>query len=266
MRNVILTGIPRSGTTLAASIIDSLPDTVCLNEPDWQVSKVTDTGKNFAKWLVGDFAQTRQKLLSGEPITDRRSQEGEAVTNYFLVDPASKQTQRNFKKIPFTRSGLSPDFTLAIKHNGPYLAALKPIVELNYFTVIAIVREPIGVIHSWRSVDLPISRGDLPTAKHYWPRMAELIAHDIDLLEKQVKMYDLMCERLYEQRERIHLLPYETLLKEPQLIAECLGADVKNIASAVTGPSRQVPDVDRQAIAELVRRHGKFIAYFYPDI
>ena len=33
--DIILTGIPRSGTTLAAQLIDLQVDSVCLNEPEW---------------------------------------------------------------------------------------------------------------------------------------------------------------------------------------------------------------------------------------
>lgn len=36
IRNLIVTGIPRSGTTFTAAFVDGLDDAVCLSEPDWQ--------------------------------------------------------------------------------------------------------------------------------------------------------------------------------------------------------------------------------------
>ena len=37
MSFLLLTGVPRSGTTLAAALLDQLEDTVCLSEPDEHV-------------------------------------------------------------------------------------------------------------------------------------------------------------------------------------------------------------------------------------
>ena len=34
-RDLIISGIPRGGTTLTTALIDSLPNAVCLNEPQW---------------------------------------------------------------------------------------------------------------------------------------------------------------------------------------------------------------------------------------
>jgi hypothetical protein len=266
-RNVIVTGIPRSGTTLTAALIDGLPNAVCLNEPQWQVGRRFSDPVDYAKWLAGDFIQLRQKLLSGEPVQDRRSLEGAApVTNYFSRQPGSGEVKNNFRLADFSRPGLSSDFTLAVKHNGPYLAILKAIIDLRWFNIIAVVRHPVEVIASWRSLDLPISRGEMPGAAPYWPRLHELTAQPMDLLEKQVKIYDLMCRRIYNLREYMHILPYEELLAQPTLLSKYLKLKGDPAAGLIEKPKGKIAADERQEIADAVKTHGEFYRRFYPGI
>jgi hypothetical protein len=63
MRNVLITGMPRSGTTLVCSLLNKLPETVALHEPMnvWEFAECRDAG------AVGDLienfcAETRKSL------------------------------------------------------------------------------------------------------------------------------------------------------------------------------------------------------------
>jgi hypothetical protein len=266
-RDVIVTGIPRSGTTLTAALIDGLPNTVCLNEPEWQTGNRFKDPSDFVKWLVGDFVKIRQNLLRGEPVQDRRAiKDQAAVTNYFSRHPESGKMKVNYKFVDLVRPGLTPDFTLAIKHNGPYLALLKAIIDMRWFTIIAIVRHPVEVLYSWRTLEVPISRGEMPNATPYWPAMAELVKMPMDLLEKQVKMYDLMCKRIYNLRQHLHLLPYEELLKNPELLNKYLKVPGEPARKLIEKPKRQIPEAEWQRIAQAVKTHGEFYRHFYPNI
>lgn len=260
-RDVVVTGIPRAGTTLAAALIDSLSDSVCLNEPAWQTAKIFPAPADFAKWLAGDFILTRRKLLLGEPVPDRRAPGGGAITNYYAAGGGKMETL--FDLAPFTRAGLSRDFTLAIKHNGPYLAVLKQLIELGCFTVIAVIRHPLEVIASWRRLDLPISRGRMPGAAPYWPRLAKLAAQNMDLLEKQVRLYDLMCERLYAQQTHLTLIRYEELVQNPQLIGDALGVKAGPASALVDRPQREISPRETHSITTALDRYGEHWRRFY---
>lgn len=266
MRNVIVTGIPRAGTTLATALIDSIQDTVCLSEPGWHDWNLLSHNNNYAKWLAGDFIKLRKKFLAGDPVADRRSLAGEPVTNYFKMNPGSQKMEHHFKIVPITRPGLTPDFTLAAKHNGPYLSALPAIVDMGWFTVLAIVRSPLDVIHSWRSLQLRVSKGELPDATLGWPKMAELVKEDCDLLEKQVRMYDLICSRLYSLRDHIRVVHYEKMLENPNLLSEAIGISATPDKQLLGKPSRQLPEQEREIILRALRAHGKFYNYFYPGL
>jgi hypothetical protein len=263
MHNVIITGMPRGGTTLASALIDGLPDTVCLNEPDWQTTSFSTNPMNYAKWLVGDFVRVRRKLERCEPIPERRAADGAAVTNYYSYDKETGTTTSNYQTVRFTRSGLTREFNLAIKHNGPFLGALPSLVELEWFTIIAIVRHPIPVIHSWRSLQLPVSRGQMPNAVGYWQEMAQLTAAPMGLLEKQVRMYDLICRRLYELRGAIRMVPYEAIIENPQILTQAAQIDGTVNRSLIGSPSRDVPTEEAEKIREALEKFGEYWRYFY---
>ncbi|MDE3059423.1 MAG: sulfotransferase domain-containing protein [Pseudomonadota bacterium] len=215
MRDIVLTGIPRSGTTLLTALMDSQPASVALNEPQWQYDamaamKDRTPAAGFARWLIGDFADIRRKLLQGIAIPERR-RNGTAPTNYYRSHAGDRRPDIHYELVPFTRPGLTGDFTLAVKHNGLYLGVLPELAATGHFTIAAIVRHPAGAIASWRDTKVPPGKGLLPGAAGYWKEMRELTAAPMDLLEKQVRMYDLICQRLLSLKDNILLLRYEDI-------------------------------------------------------
>lgn len=210
MRNVIITGVPRAGTTLAASKLDAEPDSVCLNEPEWHRPNPALSAGGFAQAIMQDFFYLREKMLAGEPVMDRRLENGSAPTNYY-------DTEMKVVNYPLVRKGLSADFTLGIKHNGPYLSVLPELAALRDFEIYAVIRHPLPVLRSWRRLHLPVSEGRMPNAVLYWPEMKALTETRIDLLEKQVHMLDAMFARIDQQAKHLTILRYEDFSgKNPQ--------------------------------------------------
>ncbi len=270
-RNILITGIPRSGTTLLAALIDGMPDAVALNEPRWQYdwamkNRANSAADDFARWLVGDHAVIRQRLLQGIPIPERRTQTGEASTNYYRPDPERPDIGKSIELVPFTRHGLSPDFTLAVKHNGLYLGALKQIVETGAFRVIAIVRHPVGVICSWNAIPIQLREGRMPGAVVYWQQMAALTTMPMDILEKQVHMYDLICHRLHSLREHIDILRYEDLIENPALLTALTGKAPAIAEGMIKKRDTAFYGDAAKATAHCVSTFAEHARIFYPEL
>lgn len=227
MRDIILTGIPRAGTTLAASLLDAEKNTVCLNEPEWQHPHPVLDAAGFAQAVKEDFADVRKKFLRGEAVPDRRANDGSAVTNYY--DGGMKNT---FVMHPLVRNNLPADFTLAIKHNGPYLAVLPELIALGCFDIRAVIRHPLPILRSWQRLDVPVSRGEMPNAIAYWPEMKVLTASNIPLLEKQALMLELMFARIAKYQAELTLIRYEEIADdENQLSGKPTKDDTKILAT-----------------------------------
>lgn len=238
--NIILTGIPRAGTTLAASLLDAAPNTVCLNEPEWQHPHPTLDAAGFALAVKEDFAAVREKLLAGIPVPDRRDASGGVLTNYY-----DSGTNKNFVMHPLVRKNLTADFTLAMKHNGPYLAVLPELVQLGCFDIRAVIRHPLPVIRSWRRLALPISNGEMPNATAYWPQMKLLTESKLPLLEKQVQMLELMFARIFDYQSQINLVRYE---------------DVRG--QGIQEAEKETPE--DAMILEMLNRHAPKAMGYYP--
>src|SRR5947207_11565044 len=157
MRNVLITGTPRSGTTLICSLLNKLPDTVALHEPMnvWDFvncrdgSAITDMIENFCR-------ESRESLhKDGTAISKHVG--GKVQDNSAAVSSAGggriRQTEHGRIKID---KPLPTDFTLAIKHPVAFAALLESLAKR--FECFAIVRIALATLASLNSLDwLPLN-------------------------------------------------------------------------------------------------------------
>lgn len=275
-RDLIITGIPRAGTSLAAAIIDTAEDTLCLSEPDQaRLEQAASDADAFVRGVAEMFRGLRQDILGGVPVMDRREPSGAALTNYFAgVGEGSRARVGEVRGL--VRPGLTPNFLLGVKHNLPYIAALPALVRSGRFRLLAVVRDPVAVVMSWRSLDLPVSHGRFPALARFWPEMARLTTADVDLAEKQIRMHDLMCRRFAECSQRIAIVRYETIIRDPERLLAAAGvrAGRQRLANArlIRATTSASPGDDEVAanLAERVRRlvaSGQLtgISRYYPE-
>jgi hypothetical protein len=261
MHSWLITGIPRSGTTLLGALVDSMDNSVCLNEPLWQVDLARASGNAdaFVHGLTKDFERLRAKLQNGEAVPDLRGAGGAPVTNY-LNERGEMVVHPNL----FSRSGLSADFTLAIKHNGLYLGALPALLD-HGFRVVALIRDPLEVLASWRASTLPVSRGELPAARYFWPEMAALHRKPMALLDKQLCLLELLYRRIYEHEERLTLLRYEDLVMDASLLQRVFGKSPKPADFKVKKKAMQPLDIPLETLQKKIKDIAPSARYYYPE-
>jgi hypothetical protein len=248
--DLIITGVPRSGTTLAAAIIDRAPDSLCLSEPDHHVDLMSRAAspEDFVGSLCREFDAVRRTILGGGSVFDRRRADGAPITNYFADPLPDGRREAVFASRGVTRSGLSADFVLGAKHNALYAAVLPEIVHSGRFRVIAVVRDPVAVLMSWRTLDLPVSRGRLPAGERFWPALAALGRADLDLTDKQIRICDLLLCRFGQLADRIAVIPYEVFAADPArlLAAAGISQPAPSGISSIVRPMSSHDDDDRQ--------------------
>ena len=227
MNELIITGIPRSGTTLTTAIVDGLDNTLALSEPSSHTSLLdsTNSAAEYVHEIYQDLREIRLKYLRGLPINDRRYDSGVPITNYFTRSQGIAHSLS--KEIPLDKPGLSRDFLLASKHNAHYTAVLPSILQLTDLSVIAVIRHPISTILSWRSLQLPVSRGRLPAGERYWEELKKWIDERHNLMTTQVGIYELFCKRYLAFGDKLKLIRYEDLVSDEYLLARFLGKSVK---------------------------------------
>lgn len=228
-RSIAVTGIPRGGTTLLGSLISCLENAYCISEPmaiEEQLH-LSDTPEDFLARTQAFFEAQRNAIITTGKVLNRVGKDGRPITNYFRrID--NKSMVNEYVETEDVVAVRDEKFILAVKHNAHFLSILPLLCNTQEISVIGIVRHPIPTIMSWRSLDLPISNGRLPSGEKYWPELFAIANSGGDLLLKQVMIYELIATRLLAYRERMHLLCYESLINDPGQLSGLLSQQFKD--------------------------------------
>ena len=225
VRHMLITGLPRAGTTLLTALVDGLEDCVALSEPEEVVdlARATRDAASLSQAILGFHRRTAGQLLAGDCVMDIRSSDGSPVTDYVQRDSAAISVEK--PRNTLARSELPSDFLLATKHNSLYTALLEPLLALDVFRMLAVVREPLDLLRSWLDVPFPIARGRLPGAERYWPELAEVAQSARPVRVRQAMIMELIVQRFLFNSDRIALLRYEDLVADPNQVAAMVNRD-----------------------------------------
>ena len=214
MRNVLITGTPRSGTTLLCSLLNKLPDTVALHEPMnvWEFAECRDAGA--VGDLIENFCAETRKSLHEHGFAISKHVGGKIPDNV-----ATDQLNRAGTRLRRTEHGpvvvdkpLSQNFTLVVKHPAAFSALLE--VLSQRFECYAIIRNPLATLASWNSLDrFPLKDGHLPIGEKLDVDLARDLANTPDPIERQINI----LEWFYDRFRRF--LPERALIKYEDLVA-----------------------------------------------
>lgn len=216
MRNIVLTGIPRSGTTLCCNLLGQAEGTVALFEP-MPVHLLPLDAVAALKEISGFFSRSRNSLLA-EGVALSQQLDGRVPDN-----PFGTERDQNGQRVRRAHLGqiqvdkpLTPDFTLVVKHNAAFTALLEHLFPA--FECYAVVRNPLAVLASWNSVDLPVARGRLPAGERLDAELSRRLDAEPDLLQRQLLLLDWLFGRFGR------VLPADRIIRYEQVVASAGGA------------------------------------------
>jgi hypothetical protein len=206
--DIILTGLPRSGTTLTTKILSDQPETVALNEPI-RFNQV-ETRPDTLKLTKRSFFRFRRSLRRNGVATAR-------TVNGKITDNHYKRTEANgTRKKLITRSNvvfekeLSKDFKLIIKHNSVFTLLQDELMRL--FPYYAVIRNPLAVLGSLNSVDTPASRGNIRHLHKLNPGLKDELDKKKTLTDRQLFILDIYF-RQYKKLEESQIIRYEDIIE-----------------------------------------------------
>lgn len=298
-RDVLITGLPRSGTTLTCELLNLVPDTVALDEPiEW--APLLD-GSNAGAGAGGRAGAALRRLRSGRPPSEsRKAPEPDVVCDYvaaFCDEARRSITERKVapsrhvggrvvgSKVAdeYADSGLrvklaewgeiavekelSEHFVLAVKHTAGFTAVLAPLAER--FPVFALVRNPLSVLSSWQTVPFPPQQGHVAMGEAFDPGLAAELARIDDRHDRQLHLLSWFFGRFRDTLARSSVIRYEDLVASG---AGALGA-VTPAAAELTVPlenrnkGRRVYDAESsQMLGErLLATDGPWWDFYQPS-
>ena len=212
-RNIVLTGLPRSGTTLACHLLNKLPDTVALLEPfeAGRFAGLLPDREAVADAMERWFGKARRRALRKGVVTTRHVG-GEIPDNPFGTRKEGDEPRQWLASKGRIRVGkeLGGDFFLVVKDPPMFTALLPSMVQR--FPTFAVVRNPLAVLASWNSVDIPARHGRVPKAELYDQGPVHRMGAIEDRFERQLGLLDWWCARFELFLSRDHIIRYEDLV------------------------------------------------------
>ena len=212
--NIVLTGLPRSGSTLTCHLMNRCADTVALHEPIPIGQLVHDHGAGaLPEHIERFFAKTRHSLLT-ERRAPSKMAKGQVPDNNCAPDRPGfgdlRPTVVALGEVTFEGKDLSPDFVLAVKHNTGFAALLDRLVER--YRCFGIVRNPLAVLGSWNSVDMPVQQGFIPVGELIDGKLGVALRRIEDRTERQFYILEWFFERFQRSLPTGAILRYEEMI------------------------------------------------------
>ncbi len=212
-RDIVLTGIPRSGTTLACWLLNQLPDAVALVEPwlGWRFALTRDP-ERACREVVRFFERARSRILTRRAVFSLQVR-GEVPTNTIEErhrEGVLRRSQARLGKVR-PRKEVPPDFRLVVKHVGLFTALLERLTP--YFPTYALVRNPLSVLASWNSVALPLREGRVPVTERLDPSLRRALSRLSDRFDRQIHLLGWFFEKYRRVLSPSAVLRYEDVVQ-----------------------------------------------------
>lgn len=266
-RDFLITGIPRSGTSLLSKLLHRIENCVVINEP----VQIFAALQPLEPWGVPVYyGELRRDIRDGRPV-ENKTLDGEVVDDTALHDVRG----------PYRPRVASSDFVLGTKNTLAYLTRLASLQRvMPEAAVVACVRHPFDAIASWKRTfphlrdarveSFPVGFPDCPTNAGWQARRLAEIAETEWLPLRRALLWRYLAECLLRFGPIDATVRYEELTADtdPRLreIWRLVGRGVPYVLQSELPQLRmrkrcaELDSDDRQAIidvcGELARRFG----------
>lgn len=215
-RNIVLTGPPRSGTTLSCYLLSKAPNCVALNEPirPARLRRFRHDHAAAAESVERFFRQARRQVRKRGTAPSKLVGGEASPETYAAPDEAAQGRRRSLlgRGELAVEKPLEGRFWLVVKSPAMFTVLLPELVER--FECSAVVRNPLSVLASAMSVqgegDDP--RDTAPAAQMLDPGFARRIVAEEDILGRRIALLDWCCERYVRHLPPERVVRYEDVV------------------------------------------------------
>lgn len=272
-QNVLLFGMPRSGTTWIGKIFDSHPETLYRHEPDSQVIDKTypllismDCGDQLERKTTSKleewFANTAEKVVASRPFFKKNYMSGAQYWLFVATAYGCKAAERYgipWFKSPLMWQNSKSDIRLTFK-SVESVGRIGKIAQLTDAKAIQIVRHPCGHVDSTFTGSKNNNFDGIGAIWEDWELFDKLIRESGDTRfrledvksmapeERLTLRWGLVNDFAYKQLQQVggHLLNYESLCREPfdvtRTLFEFAGMTVTSSTEAFLKESTETSD------------------------
>lgn len=265
MPTILVTGPPRSGTTLLCALLNEFPDTLALGEP-LALGRHGDRGRALAE--IEQFVDTTRRTARDEGVAISKHVNGTVPDNW-VEDPVVLATGRRRRILEqrgeiAVAKPLSETFHLIIKHPAEFTALAEPLSRR--FPLYAIIRHPLAVLAAWQTVEMPVHYGHMPMLECFVPGLTERLDAIADRVTRQVALMRFLFGT-YATFPPDRILRYEDVVADP-------ATQLARLSPHAQAPARKLvaydlrqryTSVDLRVLAEALRPLAPEVSPFFPD-
>ena len=206
--DILITGIPRSGTSYLCSVLNQVRNTVVVNEPE-EVLQILRNESPLPLARLHEFIRAR--VNAGQPIVNK-------IVNGKFIEDTNIIDARN-AYIPETDRA---DFLLGTKNTLIYLNCLDKLEKtFPKARVVACVRHPRDTIASWSRVSFPHLKNAAPRFLLNYVdddarRTLGTILQTPDLAKRYAMLWNHLANIILNHMDRLLLVHYEKMVTDPQ--------------------------------------------------
>jgi hypothetical protein len=267
--DLLITGIPRSGTSYLCNLLHRYSNCVVINEP---LELLDILAREATPWSVARlYRRLRADIRGGRPVENKLSQ-GQVTTDTSAHGEVSMYTPRVD----------GDDFVLGTKNTVAYLTRLEGVRRvMPHVRIIACVRDPADTIASWKNsfphlCDVDIS--GLPVGNEREPWLTGVQRDDLlriinagDLAQRRALRWRYLAERILEHRDHVTIVHYDAIVTDPHTVVMAIldgmpkgKLRVPLASSAVRSASHTLDAADRQAIRAICFQSATDLGFLAP--
>ncbi len=195
----VLTGIPRSGTSLLSALLCEPEDCFCFNEIHYD-----------PRTLPWFFTRMRRRLTAGRPVPVKLDDAG-ALTTDTLGGKVLAQENR----FPAKQSGV----VIGSNVNVPYLDRIEEVLAYRY-RVVMLVRDPVYTLASWSSEKARVIPEAHVTDEDMDPRWQGMRFDSVLKEDRQADLWEHYARLIWSLRDRGKIVTYESLTDDQRVTME----------------------------------------------
>lgn len=249
--NLLITGIPRSGTSYVCALLNNIENTVIVNEPE-EIFKILRNGSSLD--LKAYYDHTRRCINDRIPIPNK-------IMNGKYIEDTNQGDVRSY----YVTEVSDAAFVFGAKNTLVYLASLKKLREqLQGANIVACVRHPYECISSWKKVVFPHIRNASPLFLRDYidsPGSEEIvrICQTPKLDTRYALLWNFLARRIIEYLDDLMLFRYEEFVADPVRyltdLYRLMGKNMKLKSAIVPSRARMHMDALSASEQEQIRMH-----------
>jgi hypothetical protein len=217
--DIIITGIPRSGTSYLCGLLDKVKNNVVINEPDRMSILLSEGAEPIA--AANFYKSIRKSILSGEKIKNKMN------SGKIIEDTAVLQ---NFEM--YLPEYEDENFTLCTKNTLGYLSRLDKFEKVMPDSpIFACIRNPIDTIASWKTTFDHLKMASVATnffigSKNdiyltAWQKThLDIISKEESVARRRALFWSYLAEWIAINRGILTIINYDDIVLFPEKVLE----------------------------------------------